>query len=301
MSEPVFEILIEPGAPVRRLATGFAFTEGPVWHPVQQCLLFSDIPGNGRYRWSDAGTERIRHPTHHANGMSLDKELNLLVCEHAAHAVSRIGADGVRTVLCSHFDGRELNSPNDICVRSDGSIWFTDPTYGRMQDYGVARETDLDFRGVYRLSPEHIPGEEPLLVASRGLFAQPNGLCFSPCETILYVNDSAQANIRAFEIAPDCSLKPPRLVAENIRDDDDPGVPDGMKTDERGNIWVTAPHGIRVYAPDGTLLEHFAVPEPVGNLHWGGSDWRTLFLCATTSLYAVGTKVRPHTEPFMRY
>ena len=192
-----FAALLDQYAPVHQLGTGFVFTEGPIWHPVEKHLLFSDMPGDVRRRWTPDGkvTEVLR-PSNKGNGMTYDAELNLLVCEHATSSVARFRPDGSREVMCSHFEGRELNSPNDICVRSDGSIYFTDPTYGRMPHFGVERPTEQGFQGVYMLRPNHRPGDEPVLVSDRYMFTQPNGLCFSPCEKYMWVNDTDQANVR---------------------------------------------------------------------------------------------------------
>jgi gluconolactonase len=202
-------------------------------------------------------------------------------------------------VLATHFEGQELNSPNDICVKSDGSIWFTDPWYGRMPHYGVERPRQLGWQGVFRLKPAHRPGDEPELMVDRYLFTMPNGLCFSPDETRLYVNDTEQANIRVFDVTAD-GLTNGRVFASGLRDSLKPGVPDGMKCDAEGNVWVTAPGGLWVYSPSGKLIGKVGIPELPANLHWGGADWRTLYVCASTSVYAVPVKVGPRNEPFMR-
>jgi len=296
---PGFRALVDEHAPVRQLGTGFAFTEGPVWHPLEHHLLFSDMPGDVRRRWDRAGVREIARPTNKANGLTYDGELNLIACEHATSSVVRLRSDGTREVLASHFEGRELNSPNDVCVRSDGSIYFTDPWYGRMAGFGVERPRELGFQGIYRVPPG-AAGAEPQLLADRYLFAMPNGLCFSPDERLLYVNDTEQANIRVFDVAADGSLSRGRIFASGIRDTLRPGVPDGMKCDFHGNVWVTAPGGLWVYQPDGALLGRIAIPELAANFHWGGADWRTLFVCASTSLYALDVRVGPRNEPFMR-
>jgi gluconolactonase len=298
--DPAFRALIDEHAPVRQAGSGFIFTEGPIWHPVDHYLLFSDMPGDVRRRLDRAGVREVLRPSHKGNGMTYDAQLNLLVCEHATSGVARFGADGRREVLCSRFEGRELNSPNDICVKSDGSIWFTDPWYGRMPHYGVERPRQLGWQGVFRLPPSHRAGGEPELVVDRYLFTMPNGLCFSPDERLLYVNDTEQANIRVFEVESGNKLKNGRIFAAGIRDSLKPGVPDGMKCDAEGNVWVTAPGGLWVYAPTGRLIGKVAIPEPPANLHWGGEDWRTLYVCATTSVYAVPVKIGPRNEPFMR-
>jgi gluconolactonase len=205
--------------------------------------------------------------------------------------------DGTREVLASHFEGKELNSPNDVCVRSDGSIYFTDPHYGRMPGFGVERPRELGFQGVYRVPPH---GGELQLVVDRDLFEQPNGLCLSPDEKLLYVNDSAKKLIRAFNVTPDGSLSGERLFASEIRSSSQNGGPDGMKCDQRGNVWVTGPGGVWVYAPSGELIGKLHIPEVVANLAWGGLELRTLYVTATHSVYRLTTKVGPRVEPYMR-
>ena len=295
-----FNDLIDIHAPVIQIGAGFTFTEGPIWHPVQKHLQFSDMPADVRRRWTPDGhvTEVLR-PSNKGNGMTYDADLNLLVCEHATSSVARYRPNGQREVMCSHFEGKELNSPNDICVRSDGAVYFTDPTYGRMEHYGVPRPKHLSFQGVYRMVPGHNPGDEPELVVDRYTFTQPNGLCFSPCERFMWVNDTDQANIRMYDVSDEGKLVNPRIFASGIRDSMKPGLPDGMKSDEHGNVWVTAPGGLWVYSFDGTLLGKVDVPLQSANLHWGGDDWDTLYITATTSLYSVKTRVRGRMEPFM--
>lgn len=296
--DPAFRRVIDEHAPVRQVGSGFTFTEGPIWHPVDQYLLFSDMPADVRRRLDRSGVREVMSPSNKGNGMTYDRGLNLLVCEHATSCVARFAPDGTRTVLASHFEGRELNSPNDLCVKSDGSIWFTDPWYGRMPVYGVERPRELGWQGVFRLPPNHRPGDEPELVVDRYTFTMPNGLCFCPTEDRLFVNDTEQANIRVYDIEGD-RLTNGRVFASGIKDSMLPGVPDGMKCDAEGNVWVTAPGGLWVYDIKGKLIGKVAIPELAANLHWGGSDWRTLYVCATTSVYAVDTKVGPRNEPFM--
>ncbi len=291
-----FEQLVGRGAAPRVVGSGFEFIEGPVWHPKDRFLLFSDIPANTRYRFDGKAAHVQANPSRKGNGMTYDADLNLLVCEHATSSVARFagGANGAREVLASHFEGKELNSPNDIVVGKDGSIYFTDPTYGRMPVYGVERPVQLGFQGVYRVTADR----KLELMVEKSMFAQPNGLCFSPDESRLYVNDTEQANIRVFDVR-NGGLTNMRIFASGISDPNLAGVPDGMKCDAHGNIWVTAPGGLWIYAPDGALIGKVAVPEAVANLHWGGRDWRTLFITASTSLYAMDVKVGPHQEPFM--
>ncbi len=297
--DPAFRRLIDEHAPVRQAGSGFIFTEGPIWHPTEHHLLFSDMPGDVRRRLDRSGVREELRPSNKGNGMTYDAELNLLVCEHATSSVARFRPDGRREVLASLYEGRELNSPNDICVSSDGSVWFTDPWYGRMPHFGVERPRELGWQGVFRLRPGHRPGDEPELVVDRYLFTMPNGLCFSPDERRLYVNDTEQANIRVFDVEGG-RLSNGRVFASGIRDSLKPGVPDGMKCDAEGNVWVTAPGGLWVYSSEGRLLGKVAIPELPANFHWGGEDWRTLYVCASTSVYSIPVKVGPRNEPFMR-
>jgi gluconolactonase len=298
--DPSFRRLIDEHAPVLQAGSGFTFTEGPIWHPTEHYLLFSDMPADVRRRLDRAGAREATRPSNKSNGLTYDAELNLLACEHATSSVVRLRHDGTREVLASHFQGRELNSPNDLCVRSDGSIYFTDPWYGRMPVYGVERPRQLGWQGVFRIRPGAKPGEEPQLLVDRFTFSQPNGLCFSPDESLLYVNDTDQANIRVYDVAGDGSLRNGRIFASGLRDALLPGVPDGMKCDAEGNVWCTAPGGLWVHSPGGRLLGKVSVPEPVANLHWGGADWRTLYVCATTSVYAIPVRTGPRNEPFMK-
>jgi gluconolactonase len=292
-----FEELIDLHAPVAQVGTGFTFTEGPIWHPLEHYLLFSDMPADVRRRWdARGGVREALRPSNKCNGMSYDADLNLIVCEHATSSLVREHRDGRREIIASHFDGVELNSPNDLCIHSDGSIYFSDPWYGRMPVYGVERPRQLGFQGVYRVAP----GGTPQLLVDRYLFDQPNGVCFSPDERTLYVNDTVRANIRAFDVKRDGTLSSGRLFATGLRSDREPGVPDGMKCDASGNVWVTAPGGVWVYAPNGDHIGKVRVPELASNLHWGGEDFRTLYVTATHSVYAIKTKVGPRIEPFMR-
>ena len=292
-----FEDLIDPYAPVGQVGTGFEFTEGPIWHPVDQYLLFSDMPADVRRRWDiRRGISEVRRPSNKCNGMTYDAELNLIVCEHATSSLIRERPDGRREVLASHFENQELNSPNDVCVHSSGAIYFSDPWYGRMPVYGVERPRQLGFQGVYRVPPG---GGAPKLLVERHLFEQPNGLCFSPDERVFYVNDTAQAVIRAFDVQADGGLANPRVFASGIRSELEAGLPDGMKCDQRGNVWCTAPGGVWVYSPAGDLLGKVRLPEMAANLAWGVADFLTLYVTATRSVNAIQTRVGLRHEPYM--
>lgn len=285
---PAFLELVPSGRQLTQLCTGFRFTEGPVWSASGRYLLFSDIPANVRWRWDEtAGATAVRRPSNKCNGMTYEADGSLLVCEHVSSRVVRERADGSANVVASHFEGRQLNSPNDIVAADDGAIYFTDPTYGRTAEFGQLREPDLPFRGVFRVRSG---GHEPeLLVSDMG---QPNGLCFAPGESLLYVNDTTGALIRVFDVLADGSLGRGRIFCGGIGTGNpgDPN-PDGMKCDERGNVYVTGPGGVWVIAPDGQPLGVIDVPEKVGNLNWGGDDWRSLFICASTSVYRIELEI----------
>ena len=289
--------LVDENAEVERVATGFTFTEGPIWLP-DGSLHFSDMPGDKRRRWHpDEGVTVLRDPSNKCNGMTLDNDGNLLVCEHVTSSLVRERPDGTRETLATHWGDKELNSPNDVIVASDGSIIFTDPTYGRMPGFGREREQELDIQGVYRIPAGG--GELQLLVDD---FVQPNGLCFSPDESLLYVNDTDRAHIRVFDVGPDHALTNGRVLAEGIGDGDlaKGGLVDGMKLDEHGNIYVTGPGGVWVFSAEGEHLGTIEVPEDVGNVNWGGGDWQTLYIPATTSLYRVRLKVSGNRLRYMR-
>lgn len=279
--------LVAEDAAVERVGSGFQFTEGPIWHPREQCLYFSDIPADTRRRWSAAdGASEVRHPNNKGNGMTFDRALNLYVCEHVTSALVRETPAGERQVLASHWRGKELNSPNDVVVKSDGAVYFSDPTYGRMPVFGLEREQALDFQAVYRIAAN---GE---LHCEADDFDQPNGLCFSPDESLLYVNDTTRAHIRVFDVRADGGITNGRIFAESIGTGVlEEGVVDGMKCDERGNVYVTGPGGFWVFAPDGEHLGVLGMAENAANLNWGGPGWSDLYCTCSTSVYRIGLKV----------
>jgi gluconolactonase len=297
---PAFLELVDEDAELERLGTGFTFTEGPIWNPAGY-LLFSDMPGDVRRRWDpDSGVSEVANPSNKGNGMTLDHDGRLLVCEHVTSSVVRMDPDGRgggREVLATHYDGKELNSPNDVVVKSDGAIYFTDPTYGRMPGFGLEREQDLDFQGVYRIAPG---GGDPQLLVDD--FAQPNGLCFSTDESLLYINDTDRAHIRVFDVQADGTIANGRVLADGIGSGslEIGDLVDGMKLDERGNVWVTGPGGVCVFDPDGNHIGTVEVPENVGNVNWGGADWNELFIPATTSMYRIQCKVSGNRLPYMK-
>jgi gluconolactonase len=293
--------LVDEGVEVEQLGSGFTFTEGPIWVAAGEYLLFSDMPADTRRKWSESGgVEVVASPSNKGNGMTLEANGRLLVCEHVTSAVARIDASGTgdgREVIASHYQGKELNSPNDVVVKSDGSIYFTDPTYGRMPGFGLERDQDLDFQGVYRIPAG---GGDLQLLADD--YEQPNGLCFSPDESLLYINDTVRAHIRVYDVGSDGSISNGRSFAENVGTGslEKMDLVDGMKCDERGNIWVTGPDGIWIFSSDGEHLGVVKIPEPVGNLTFGGPEWKWLFVTASTGLYRVQTRVAAHREPYMR-
>jgi gluconolactonase len=293
---PALLELVPPSAEAERLATGFTFTEGPVWHP-DGFLRFSDIPENRRWHWDPAGGARVdRSPSNNGNGMAYDAGRGLLICEHATSRVVREAPDGSVEVIASHYDGRELNSPNDVVVASDGSIVFTDPTYGRTERFGIERGQELPLQGVYRVPAA---GGGPVLLIDD--FTQPNGLCLSPDESRLYVNDSQHCLIRVFDVLPDGRLANGRLFAENVTTGDRAdGVTDGMKCDALGNVWVTGPFGLWVFSPAGEHLGIVRIPERTANFCWGGPDWTDLYTTSTTSLFRLRTLAAGAPPAFVR-
>jgi gluconolactonase len=281
------DALVQPGATIELLATGFVFTEGPIWRD-DGSLHFSDIPGDKRRRWHPAeGVTVLRDPNNKGNGMTLDNDGSLLVCEHATSSLVRERPDGTREVVASHWEGRELNSPNDVIVARDGSVYFTDPWYGRKPVWGVERERELGFQGVYRVAPDD--GRLELLADD---FEMPNGVCLTPDESQLLVNDTPRAHIRVFDVAADGSLAGGRVLFAGVGSAaEGEAVVDGMKLDEHGNVYVSGPGGVWVISPEGEHLGTIELPEIVGNMNWGGPDWRTLYVCASTSLYSIAMSV----------
>ena len=276
--------LIDPDAQLEQLGTGCKFTEGPIWNAEGKFLLFSDIPANQMKKWTPgSGITNFRVPSGKSNGLTYDKQGRLVTCEHANRRVSRTEADGTVVTIASHYEGKRLNSPNDVVVKSDGSIYFSDPPYGLTADYGIEGEQDLDFQGVYRLSPD---GQTLALLIDD--FDRPNGLCFSPDESILYIDDTERMHVRAFDVQSDGTIANGRVFAE---EEGEGAAPDGMKIDVHGNVYLTGPGGIWIFDPSGEHLGVLQTPERAANLGWGGDDWSTLFITASTSVYSIQCKV----------
>jgi gluconolactonase len=297
-NSPELHKFIAEKAEVERLASGFEFTEGPLWNAEGGYLLFSDMPGDVMRCWWEASgeVEEVRKPSSKSNGLTYDSEGRLIACEHATSRVTRTEHDGTITVLASHYKGKELNSPNDVVVKSDGTIYFTDPPFGRTADFGVERPQELDFQGVYMVAPD---GGEPTLLADD--FDAPNGLCFSPDESLLYVNDTERMHVRVFDVRSEGTIENGRVfVVEEDSEELGEGAPDGMKADELGNVYCTGPGGIWVMSPEAEHLGIIRVPEKAANLNWGGFGWSMLYITASTSIYRVPTQTRGNRLSYMR-
>ncbi|WP_102108929.1 SMP-30/gluconolactonase/LRE family protein [Oceaniglobus roseus] len=282
--DPVFATYVLFNAPLKRLATGFDWTEGPVWFGDADCLLFSDIPNDRILRWNEAtGISTYRQPSNFSNGHTRDREGRLVSCEHGTRRVTRTEHDGTITVIADSYQGRRLNSPNDVVVKSDGTIWFTDPHYGIGTSYeGHRAEQELPCH-LYRVDPA--TGAMDAVVTDANC---PNGLAFSPDESRLYMADTGRMfmgdpqHIRAFDVGAGNSLSGGEVFHVV-----DQGASDGFRLDTEGNIWTSAGDGVHCIAPDGHLMGKILVPEIVSNVCFGGRDKHRLFITATTSLYAI--------------
>lgn len=280
-----FDDIVPKSSKLEKIASGFMFTEGPVWDVSQNCLFFSDIPANKMWKWSEAkGAELFREPSGKSNGLTFDKQGRLIACEHANRRVSRTEKDGTVVTIADKYNGKKLNSPNDVVVKSDGSIYFTDPPYGLTAEFGNLGEQELPFQGVYRLSAD---GKTLTLLIDD--FDRPNGLAFSPDESLLYIDDTERVHVRVFDVKPDGTITNGRLFAD-LKDSAEGNV-DGMKVDSEGNVYVTGPGGISIFDPSGKKLGIIEMPEISANLAWGESDWKTLFITASTSVYKIRLNV----------
>jgi gluconolactonase len=281
---PAFERFVMFNAPVKQLATGFDWTEGPVWFGDAGCLLFSDIPNNRIMRYTPGqGMSVYREPSNYTNGHTRDLQGRLVSCEHGGRRVTRTEHDGTITVIADGFDGKPLNSPNDVVVKSDGTIWFSDPHYGIMTNYeGYQSEQELPCN-LYRVDPS--TGAMDAMVTDGNC---PNGLAFSPDESTLYMADTGKMfsddpqHIRAFSVGDDGALS-----GGDVFHVVDTGASDGFRLDTDGNIWTSAADGVHCISPQGELLGKVFVPEIVSNVCFGGRGKSTLYITATTSLYSV--------------
>jgi gluconolactonase len=281
-----FRFMTLGNAWVEKLHGGMLWAEGPVWSADGNYLLWSDIPNNVILQWAEGlGVRVYRHPSNNTNGHTRDRQGRLVSCEHGARRVTRTEHDGSITVLADRYKGKRLNSPNDVVVKSDGSVWFTDPPYGIMSDYeGHKAKSEIGACNVYRIDPKS--GD---LSAVADDFNKPNGIAFSPDEQILYVADTGgshdpdgEHHIRAFDVVGGKKLRNGRVFAQ-IR----PGLADGFRVDTDGNVWTSAGDGVHCFSPKGELLGKIRVPEVVSNVCFGGPKRNRLFITATTSLYAV--------------
>ena len=293
--DPRFRHYVLPNAPLLKLADGFGWLEGPVWFGDHDCLLFSDIPNDRLMRWSEhSGVTVFRSPSGFTNGNTRDRLGRLISCSHRHRCLFRTEWDGTVSVIADRFEGKRLNSPNDVVCRSDGSLWFSDPTYGINTDYeGGKQESELP-PSVYRLDE----GGELTLVA--GDFQGPNGLAFSPDERLLYIAETGRQfaadptqHIRAFDRPSARELLGPGRIFHKTA----PGFTDGFRCDQDGNLWVSAADGVHCISPDGVLLGRIKVPNLVSNLAFGGRNRSRLFICASHTLYAIYTNQRGAERP----
>ncbi len=290
--DPRFRKLAFPNVHVEELWTGCRWAEGPAWFAAGRYLVWSDIPNDRMLRWdeTDGSVSVFRQPAMNSNGHTVDLQGRLVSCEHRGRCVSRTEHDGSRTVLVSQVDGQRLNSPNDVVVKSDGSLWFTDPSYGIDSDYeGDAAPSEIGARRVYRF--DEASGRTTVVA---GDFVQPNGLAFSPDESLLYIVDTGATHqadgphhVRRFKVNANGTLAGGEVFATCAA-----GLYDGLRVDVHGNLWLSAGDGVHCHAPDGTLLGKILIPETVANVCFGGAKLNRLFICGTTSLYAVYLNTR---------
>jgi gluconolactonase len=285
--EPRFRFCVKSTARLEQLADGCRWNEGPAYFAAGRYLVWSDIPNDRMLRWDEptGNVGVFRAPAGYTNGNTVDREGRLVSCEHGARRVTRTEHDGSITVIVDRFEDKRLNSPNDVVVKSDGSIWFTDPAYGIDSDYeGHRADSEIGACHVYRVEPD---GRDCRIVADD--FVRPNGLAFSPDERRLYVSDTGRthvdngpAHIRAFDVGADSTLSGGDVFAEC-----EDGLFDGFRVDTEGRIWTSAGESVECYEPDGTLIGRIRVPESVANVVFGGPKRNRLFICATTSVYSL--------------
>ena len=289
--DPSFKALVLPNAPLEKLGEGFRWLEGPVWFADLDCLLFSDLPNNRILRWTESsGVSVFRQPSSFANGHTRDRQGRLIGCSHHDRCITRTEWDGSITFLADRYQGKRLNSPNDVVVKSDGTIWFTDPPYGIQTDYEGGKQVSELPACVYRLEP----GSGTLTVVSDA-FSGPNGLCFSPDESRLYVSESGlqfdiapEHYIGVMEISSDGTQFSPARLFHKV----EPGFADGFRCDQAGNLWASAADGVHCISESGVLLGKIRVPFTVSNLTFGGRHRSRLFICASHTLFAIYTNQR---------
>ena len=278
--------LVDATVKVERLASDIGFGEGPVWDREGRRLIFSDMKHDHMRAWQEGrGISTFRKPSNKANGNTYDRQGRLVSCEHATSRVVRQEKNGVMTVIASHYGDKELNSPNDVVVKSDGAVYFSDPTYGRIrEDVGMPRPLQLDFRGFYRVAGDGAPAQ---LLAND--FEQPNGLCFSLDEKRLFVNDTMRGHIRVFDVGSNGTVSGGRVWVELTGEGE--GRPDGMKVDSAGNLYCTGPGGVHVIDREARCLGVIRAPERVTNIAWGDDDLKSLYITGINALYRVRVKV----------
>jgi gluconolactonase len=285
--QPGMREIVDPDASLVQVAGGIQFGEGPVWDKRSQSLYFVDIIGDTIWNWKPGvGATIVIRPTGHANGMTFDREGRLVVAGWSGRSVWRREHDGSLVTIASHYQGKKINTPNDLVVRSDGSIYFTD-TAGGMFIPGMEGEDTqryLDFQGVYRIPPGG--GALELVIPD---CVYPNGIVFSPDESLLYVNDTRMSYIRVFDVHADGSIGPGRMFYE--LQGDEAGHADGMKVDQAGNLYCTGPAGVHVVAPDGSLLGRLRLPGICTNMAWGDEDWRSLYVTSLNAVHRIRVKI----------
>jgi gluconolactonase len=296
---PAIEQLVPPGAELIELATGMLWAEGPVYLPDEDALVWSDVRSNAVLQWSgkDGSVRDLYRPSDHANGHTLDRDGRVLACEQGTRRIARYEADGSRTTVVDRFEGKRFNSPNDLVVASDGAIWFSDPPYGLLKpDEGGPGDPELGHNYVFRF--DRVTGE-PAIVTD--VMIDPNGLAFSPDESILYISDTSRDrlpdghhHIMAFDVVYGRMLAAPRVFAVI-----EEGLADGLRVDVEGNVWTSAGTGISIFSPDGAELGRIPVPEPVGNCTFGGADGRRLFITASSTVWAIDVGVRGAVTPWV--
>lgn len=304
--DPRFERLLSSEASLEMVADGFSWVEGPVWNPTEGRLLFSDIPDNSVFAWQpETGISRFLHPSGYSgttpfrgkepgsNGLTLDRRGRLVLCQHGDRRIARLESDGHVTILAERYQGRRLNSPNDLAYKSNGDLYFTDPPFGLPRQFQDPSK-ELPFQGVYRLTPH---GRLDLLIQD---VVAPNGLAFSPDETQLYVTDVNPKRTAwlVYDVLKDGTVTNGRVLADATPWRKDPYFgPDGMKVDEHGNVWGARPGGINIFAPKGTLLGMIETGMPTSNLTWG-KDGSVLFITGGSRVYRLPTMTRGATSLF---
>jgi len=287
MATPELERLVGKHAPFDQIAQGLRFSEGPAWDRCTGEFYYTDIVGDAIWKWKPGTGHRIvMQPSRYANGLTFDREGRLLVAGWGGRTVWRVEDDGSHTTLAATYEGKKLNSPNDIIVRSDGLIYFTD-SFGSLCNVGMGFEDVqryLDIAGVFSVTPE---GKKLTLVIPDVFY--PNGLCFSPDEKLLYVNDSRHALINVYPVRRDGTIAKGRLFYQVVGSET--GIPDGMKCDVEGNVYCTGPGGIHVITPDGKLLGRLRIPDHTTNLGWGDDDWRSLYITTYHGVYRTRLRV----------